>query len=108
MLQGRTNPDSIVRYDAEDPGHLTEFKTLYEASTTAVKNDIIKAGKQLAQYGGGDVVIDGRNVALTEEAARHGHARAVGQARRHGQALPQRVLVLVGNTRIIVLDERQT
>ncbi|MQA24852.1 MAG: hypothetical protein GEU94_05140 [Micromonosporaceae bacterium] len=106
--EGWKMPDAIVRYGPDDPGRITEFKTLTKTTTTAVKNDIIRAGGQLAPYGGGDVVIDGRNVGLTEDVARRGYVRAAGQARQHGQPMPQRARIILGDSRTIDLGEEAT
>lgn len=97
------NPDAMVRTGPSDPGTVTEFKTLGSDNSAAVKENILRAGDQLAQHGGGDVVIDGRGVALTEENARRGFARAVGQARTHGSDLPDRVRMILGDGTIILL-----
>ncbi|MGH3734950.1 MAG: hypothetical protein ACRDT6_04925 [Micromonosporaceae bacterium] len=101
----KTNPDALVRYDGADPGRLTEFKTLTEATTSAVKRDIIDAAKQLSQHGGGDAVIDGRQVHLGEDVVRQGYARAAGQAQAHGQAMPRRARVILSGGRTIDLGE---
>jgi len=104
-VDGLTNPDSIVRRSPDDPGVITEMKTLDSGSSTAVKDNIIDAGRQVEQHGGGHAVIDGRGVDLTEEDARRGFARAVGQARVHGQDMPEQVHFILGNGQLLTLPE---
>jgi hypothetical protein len=104
-VDGLTNPDSVVRRSPDDPGTITEFKTLDSGSSTAVKDDIIQAGRQVGPHGGGDAVIDGRAVGLTEEEARRGFGRAVGQARVHGQTMPEKVHIILGDGRMLTLPE---
>jgi hypothetical protein len=89
----------LVRTGPNDPGRITEFKTLESPSSSAVKNNIVDAGHQSKEAS----VIDGRNVGLTEENARRGYARAVGQARAHGQTIPESVRIILGDNRIITL-----
>lgn len=100
-----TNPDAMVRTGPADPGTITEFKTLTEANSTAVRRNILEAGRQVTPHGGGQVVIDGRSVELTEADARRGYARAVGQARATGQSLPNTVRFLLADSAVISLPE---
>jgi hypothetical protein len=102
-VEGLKNPDSMVRTSSADPGTVTEFKTLESGSSGSVKENILRAGKQLDPYGGGDVVIDGRGVGLTEADAQRGFGRAAGQAKAHGSAVPARVRVILGDGRIMDL-----
>jgi len=101
-----TNPDSIFRWSPDDRGTLTEMKTLQSADSTAVRRDILVAGEQLAQHGGGAVVIDGRDVGLTEADARRGYARALGQAAQHQKPLPDTLYVILGDGSLIELPDR--
>ncbi|SDT69543.1 WXG100 family type VII secretion target [Actinoplanes derwentensis] len=102
-VTGLTNPDAMVRSGPDDPGVVTEFKTPESASSSSMRSNILAAGKQLGQHGGGDVVIDGRPAGLTEEVARHGWARAAGQARAHGSALPDRARVILADGTMLEL-----
>jgi len=104
-VDGLTNPDSVVRRTPDDPGTITELKTLDSGSSSAVKDNIIDAGRQVEPHGGGDAVIDGRAAGLTEEEARRGFGRAVGQARVHGQTMPDRVHIILGDGRMLTLPE---
>ncbi|MGA4685038.1 hypothetical protein [Micromonospora sp. AB353] len=99
------NPDSMVRSGPDDPGVVTEFKTLDRSSSEAVRRNIMAAGKQVDQTGGGNAVIDGRPVNLSEEEARRGFARALGQHRQHGSAMPGQVRIILGDNRIITLPD---
>ena len=105
---GHKNPDAMVRTSADDPGRITEFKTLESASSSSVRRNILEAGQQVGYHGGGDAVIDGRDVDLTEDAARRGYNRAAGQAREHGQPMPERVSFILGDGSIKVFPEETT
>ncbi len=97
----RRNPDSMVRVGPSDPGTITEFKTLDRGTNAAVKRDILGAGRQVDAYGGGDAVIDGRNVALTADEAVRGYRRAAGT----GRSMPTRVSVVLGDGSILKFPE---
>ncbi|MEV6634046.1 WXG100 family type VII secretion target [Actinoplanes sp. NPDC051470] len=103
QVEGDKSPDAMVRTGPGDGGTVTEFKTMESASSGAVSHRITDAGKQVAFAGGGDVVIDGRAVGLTEETARLGHARALGRQSAHGIAMPDRVRVILGDGTMIEL-----
>ena len=94
-ISGKTNPDSLVRRDPADPGTLTKFKTLSQPTDVAVKRNILHAGKQLAQHGGGDMVLDARPVGADEATILRGHARAVGEAAAHGKPIPHTIHVIM-------------
>jgi hypothetical protein len=96
-VDGLSNPDSIVRTSRGDPGTYTEFKRPTKLTDTAVKNEIVTAGSQLRQYGGGDLVLDGRPVGLDQAVAEKGLKRALGQARAHGSPLPDRIRVVLAD-----------
>ncbi|HWS37830.1 MAG TPA: hypothetical protein VN408_34495 [Actinoplanes sp.] len=102
-VTGLTNPDAMVRTGPDDPGVVTEFKTPESASSSSLRSNILAAGKQLGQYGGGEVVIDGRAAGVTEEVARRGWARAAGQAAAHGSALPDRARVILADGTMLEL-----
>lgn len=104
-VDGLKSPDAVFRRSPHDPGTITELKALDSSSTTAVQQNIIEAGHQVAPYGGGDAVIDGRAVGLTEETARAGYARAVGQASVHGQTMPNCTHIILGDGRLITLPD---
>lgn len=98
------HPDAVVTRPGEEPV-VTEFKTLEKPTTSAVKGLIKSAASQLAQHGGGDVVIDARAVDLDEATARRGYARARGEARVHGRPMPRRTYIILDDGRHIILSE---
>ncbi|GAA4924526.1 hypothetical protein [Actinoplanes utahensis] len=102
-VTGLSNPDAMVRAGPDDPGVVTEFKTLESASSGSVRANILTAGGQVGKHGGGDVVIDGRPSGLTEEVARQGFARAAGQARQHGSDMPEHVRVILADGTMLEL-----
>jgi hypothetical protein len=104
-VDDKKNPDSMVRTSPEDPGTVTEFKALESASSNGVRQNILAAAKQVDQYGGGDAILDGREVKLTDEDARRGYSRAVGQARQVNLPMPDRVMIIMGDGSIKVFPE---
>jgi hypothetical protein len=103
---GSKNPDAIFRWSPDDPGALAEFKTLEASTSGAVRANIFRGADQLEPHGGGTLVIDGRPVGLSEADARRGYARAVGQALQHQQWLPDGVLVILGDGRLLIFPDR--
>jgi hypothetical protein len=95
--QNVKNPDALVRARPDDPGTYTEFKQPQRPTDSAVKDEIRRAAKQLDQYGGGDLVLDGRANGLSREAAERGLRRALGQAQTHGSVLPSRIRIVLGD-----------
>jgi len=100
-VQRRKSVDFLVREGRDDPGVISELKTLRSPSSSAVQRNILEAGGQLDQYkdryGPGRAVIDGRGVGLTADDADRGFRRAVGQARDHGQPLPPSIRIILGD-----------
>jgi len=105
-VQNKTNPDAMVRTSPHDPGTVTEFKTPDSMSSTSVQRCVLTAARQMRTYGGGDVVIDGRPVGLTDSEARRGYGRAAGQARTTGQPMPRRVRIILADNTMITLPEK--
>lgn len=97
------NPDVMVRTDRVDPGRVTEFKRLNSDSLNAVRKRLWESAGQVNQWGGGDVVIDGRGVGVSEDLARRRVHEAVAEARRKGKALPSHIHVILGNGAIITM-----
>jgi hypothetical protein len=90
----KPNPDTMVRKSADDPGVITEFKTLESTSPNALKRNINDASKQVPENG--EVVIDGRGVGTTREDAEQAFSRAVGQP---GRTVAKKVhIILADNT----------
>jgi len=104
-VERKKNPDAMVRTGPDDAGTVTEFKHLDEPGTATLRRAIVNAGRQVAPYGGGDAVIDARDVELTAVDARRGYARAVGQAKAHGQTMPNRVVIMLADGLILTLPE---
>jgi hypothetical protein len=92
-----TNPDAIMRTGKNDPGTYTEFKSPTANSTKAVKKALTDAEKQLRDYGGGLVVVDGRAVQLSRDVAEAGLGRAAGLVRSDGRALPSEIRIILGD-----------
>ncbi|GAA5186621.1 hypothetical protein GCM10023322_33270 [Rugosimonospora acidiphila] len=101
-VPGQPNPDAMVRTGPDDPGTITEFKTLAgKDGSNSVRRNILDAGGQVPD--GGGVVLDGRATNVDEADAIRGHARALGQAAQTGQKLPTIVRIILGDGRIITL-----
>jgi hypothetical protein len=98
--EGVANPDVIVRRGPDDPGTISEIKTLAQPTNNAVKDRILDAAGQVRQPGGGDVYIDGRAAGLTEEEAVRGYRRAAGV----GDELPRRTTILLGNGEVLEFE----
>jgi hypothetical protein len=96
-VEGVTSPDALVRTSRSDPGTYTEFKQPIVHSTAAVKRAITDAEKQLRQYGGGSVIVDGRQVGLARDVAEVGLGRAAGLLRSDGRALPTEIRIVLGD-----------
>lgn len=91
------NPDALVRIGKDDPGTYTEFKRPTANSTKAVKKALTDAERQLRDYGGGLVVVDGRAVGLSREMAEAGLARAAGLIPSDARALPSEIRIILGD-----------
>jgi hypothetical protein len=93
--------DFLVREGPDDPGVISELKTLNSSRSSAVQRNILDAGAQLDQYkdryGPGRAVIDGRAAGLTADDADRGFRRAAGQARTHGQPMPPSIRIILGD-----------
>jgi hypothetical protein len=100
-VQRRKSVDFLVRERPDDPGVISELKTLHSPSSSAVQRNILEAGGQLDQYkdryGPGRAIIDGRGIGLTAGEADRGFRRAVGQAREHGQPMPPSIRIILGD-----------
>ncbi|MEV5967866.1 hypothetical protein AB0L70_39235 [Kribbella sp. NPDC051952] len=90
---GDKNPDAVVRKRAADPGVIIEFKTPTTNSSSTIERNICDAGDQA-----GEVVIDGRNIGLTEADAWRAYRRAVGQP---GKTIADVVHVILGDGRLV-------
>ena len=93
---GFKNPDAMVRRGADDAGVEIEFKTLRSGREETVKRNINDASDQVPPNG--VVVIDGRNVELTESPAFRAFRRACGQP---GKRVAAVVHVILGDGRLV-------
>jgi hypothetical protein len=99
-VQNQSNPDTMIRKGPDDPGTITEFKTLNSGSANAVKRNINDASSKQAANGG-EVVVDGRNVGLTQADADRGYAKAVGQP---GGSVSDVVHVVLGDGTVVTYN----
>lgn len=97
--QGLRNPDTMVRKSPDDPGTITELKSLDSPSNNALKRNINDAG---SQNDGGEAVIDGRGVGTTIEDATRAYKRALGQP---GGKVPGKVHIILGDGSIATFEE---
>ena len=101
---GYTNPDAIVCWSPDDPGTITELKTLApgdEATDKTVQNNVRAAARQLRRHGGGDVVIDARGTSLGLAQVRRGFRRAAGEWTARGVQGPRRVFVILPSGELV-------
>jgi hypothetical protein len=87
----------MARKDRSDRGSVIEFKTLETSRVETVKRNILKAGKQVRSVDG-EVVVDGRNVKLSEAAAREAYRAA---ERQPGATVARVVHLILGDGRMI-------
>jgi hypothetical protein len=99
-VPNQKNPDAMVRWSGEDAGRITEFKTMESPTNKAVQRLLLDSTKQSVDRA---VVLDGRNVGLTKEEAVRGWSRAAGQARAHGQTMPDVARIILGDGSMLVL-----
>lgn len=86
-----SSPGALVRSSPSDPGRLTELACPDAPTPDAIENAILEAGGRLDRHGAGDLVLDGRSVGLSVDAAGEGLATAVDRATTHGLALPESI-----------------
>lgn len=98
------NPDAMIRKDRSDPGTVTEFKRPTALSYNAVRKNLRKAAQQLEGWQGGDAVVDGRAVGLTESQARTWGREAVEEAKRKSEPRPARVHFILRDGSMITIS----
>jgi hypothetical protein len=98
-VENTPNPDAMVRKNPDDPGSVTEFKTMDSSSQAALKREINRASVQAGTDG--EVVIDGRGVGTTQAAAERAFRRALGQP---GGTVSQRVHVILGDGSLVTFE----
>ncbi|MEV6415731.1 hypothetical protein [Kribbella sp. NPDC051718] len=91
------DPDAMARKNRSDRGSVIEFKTLETSRVETVKRNILKAGRQVRLVNG-EVVIDGRNVELSEAVAREAYRAA---DRQRGTTVAKVVHLILGDGRMI-------
>ena len=94
----------MIRKDRDDPGICVEFKRPTRLSYNAIRKNIRKAAFQLDSEGGGEVVIDGRDIGLTEAVARKYYSDAVTEASRKSEPQPHAVHFILGNGSMLTIQ----
>ncbi|MGH3736255.1 MAG: hypothetical protein ACRDT6_11640 [Micromonosporaceae bacterium] len=97
-------PDTMVRKDGNDPGRITELKRLDVASYNAVRKRVWDAAVQVEHWGGGDAVVDGRGVGMSEWVARDHVREAIAEAGRKNKPVPARIHVILGDGSMITIS----
>lgn len=97
----------MVRHDRDDPGTVMEFKRLDSPSLNAIRKQLWEAARQVNDWGGGDAVMDGRKVGLTEQLARQRLSEALAESHRKGKPLPARIHVILGDGSMITIQGRE-
>jgi Contact-dependent growth inhibition CdiA C-terminal domain len=89
----------MIRKGAAERGLIVEFKTPTKNSSSTIRRNISDASDQASE-----VVIDGRNVGLTEAEAWRAYRRAVGQP---GKTIANVVHILLGDGRLVSYQKEQ-
>jgi hypothetical protein len=97
-----SNPDSMVRKSADADGVVIEFKTPTSGKSNAIKRNIHDASKQAGERS--EILIDGRSVDLSEDAASRAFRRACGQP---GGRVADVVHVILGDGRLITYTKEK-
>lgn len=90
------NPDVMIRKSASSRGVIVEFKTPRSHNSSAIKRNMNTGSTQVGRDG--EVVIDGRQIELTEEDAERAFRRACGQP---GSKVASMVHVILGDGRLV-------
>ena len=90
---GDKNPDAMVRKQPDERGVVVEFKTPNKNGTHTVKRNICDASDQASE-----IVIDGRDIDLSEADAWRAYRRALGQP---GKTIAGVVHVILGDSRLV-------
>ena len=96
------NPDVMVRKGSHEDGVIVEFKTPESGSSNAVKRNMQEASEQAGERG--EILIDGRQVGLSEDVAWRSFRRACGQP---GSAVADVVHVMLGDGRLVTYTKEQ-
>jgi hypothetical protein len=95
-VQNVSSPDATVRKRAAEAGVVVEFKTPEGSAARTVKRNIVTASGQVFPHG--EVVIDGRNIGLTDEVADRAFRMARGQP---GSTIADAVHLILGDGRMV-------
>ncbi|TCC44149.1 hypothetical protein E0H75_35360 [Kribbella capetownensis] len=96
---GQKSPDAMVRKSAADRGAIVEFRTPESSSNDMLESLIGDGGDQATE-----IVIDGRNVGLTESDASRAYRRAV---RQPGRTIADVVHLILGDGRMVTYRRDQ-
>ncbi|MGW6199676.1 hypothetical protein ACWF0M_26230 [Kribbella sp. NPDC055110] len=97
-----SNPDSMVRKSGDADGVIIEFKTPVSGKSNAIKRSIHDASRQAGERN--EVLIDGRQVGLSEDVAGRSFRRACGQP---GGRVADVVHVILGDGRLITYTKEK-
>ncbi|GAA4833292.1 hypothetical protein GCM10023201_21700 [Actinomycetospora corticicola] len=87
-VHARTDAGALVRADAGDRGRFVELTVPEVSSASSVEAAVLEGSGRLARQGGGDLVVDGRMIALDVDEAGKGLLAAVLRAKAEGLELP--------------------
>lgn len=87
-VHARTDAGALVRADAGDRGRFVELTVPEVSSASSVEAAVLEGSGRLARQGGGDLVVDGRIIALDVDEAGKGLLAAVLRAKAEGLELP--------------------
>jgi hypothetical protein len=97
---GQKNPDAMVRRSPDDPGVVTEFKTLETTNPNRLAEQMRDGSSQVEKYDG-EVVVDGRAVGTTKEQADAAYKRAWGGRGLGIPKIAKTVYVILGDDTIV-------
>ncbi|MFJ4675492.1 hypothetical protein [Kitasatospora sp. NPDC088783] len=102
------NPDTVVRKGPDEPGVVTEFKTV-TGNQNALKQEIRLGSKQVAEADG-EVVVDVRESSITREEADRAYRRAAGQRsddpEKPATRIAKAVHIILGDDEIVSYERR--
>ncbi|GLZ51285.1 WXG100 family type VII secretion target [Actinomycetospora sp. NBRC 106378] len=90
-VHARTDGAALVRIGAGDRGSVTRLTVPEVSSASAVEAAVLEGSGRLARQGGGDLVVDGRMIALDVDEAGKGLLAAVLRAKAEGLELPSSI-----------------
>lgn len=90
-VHARADAGALVRADAGDRGRFVELTVPEVSSAGSVEAAVLEGSGRLARQGGGDLVVDGRMIALDVDEAGKGLLAAVLRAKDEGLELPSSI-----------------